>query len=410
MTSFTAEALLASGFWESLVEHYSTRFAAHPAKAKAYRALVASGAMHSAAVDYSEQRLRMTRPARRHINRSGGRKKTVYLFPPFEDLFLKGVNRALQPLADLHSPLCHSFQPGRGVRTAYAALRQVAGLNELSCLHIDVREYFASIPPDRLLAALPPVLQSDQPLMTLLSGLLLDARVTLGGEEFHDEHKGAMAGTPLAPLLSNIYLRQVDDAFESSGAPYLRYADDFVAFGDPKAVARHQETIARRLEDLGLEVNHRKTRINPPGTAWDFLGFRYAQGRIDLAAATVSKMHHRVRRLVRRARSHRDPPGYAIRRLNRKLYGVGGDASDFTWATWFFPLIDSDDSLRRLDGLIQDQLRFAATGRHERRNRGAVPYRRLVSSGYLPLVTAFRAYRRGPGDYEALLARRLSAG
>lgn len=56
---------------------------------------------------------------------------------------------------------------------------------------------------------------------------------------------------------------------------------------------------------------------------------------------------------------------------------------------------------------IQEQLRFADTGRHEQGNRGATPYSRLVGSGYLPLVTAFRAYMCGRGDYEAVLDRRL---
>ena len=96
-----------------------------------------------------------------------------------------------------------------------------------------------------------------------------------------------------------------------------------------------------------------------------------------------------------------------IRRLNRKLFGVGADISAFTWATWFFPLINSDVGLRRLDHVVQEQLRFAVTGRHERRNRGAMPYAQLAARGYLPLLTAFRAYRRGPGDYERMLDRRM---
>ena len=407
MTSSTTSMLGEAGFWDRLVDRYATRLAARPYKVRAYRELVASGAMDAMTAAYAGRLMRLSPPARRLINRSGGRKKTVYLFSPREDLFLKGLNRTLQPIASLHSPLCHSFQPGRGVRSAYAALKQIAELNQLSCLHLDVRDYFASIPPDRLLTALPPALIDDAPLITLLRDMLLDPIVVVGGEQVIDEHKGVMAGTPLAPLLSNLYLRHLDEAFESSGAPYLRYADDVVVFGNPAAIARQREIITTRLGELLLEVNKNKTRVSSPGGAFEFLGLRYEQGRIDLAAATVRKMRHRARRLARRARSHRDPAAYVIRRLNRKLYGAGGDASDFTWATWFFPLIGSDVTLRRLDGVIQEQLRFAATGRHEQRNRGAMPYSRLVGSGYLPLVTAFRAYRRGPGDYEALLDRRL---
>jgi hypothetical protein len=43
------------------------------------------------------------------------------------------------------------------------------------------------------------------------------------------------------------------------------------------------------------------------------------------------------------------------------------------------------------------------TGVHSRRNFKAVPYDGLRGVGYLPLVSAYRAYQRGPAEYEALL-------
>ena len=400
LTSATAAALAEAGFWPGVVERYAVRQAARPQKVKAYRELLELGVLDAATEDYASGALVMARPARRQINRSGGRKKTVYLFPPREDLFLKGLNRILQRLTDLHSPLCHSFQPGRGVRTAYAALKQIPDLGRLSCLHVDVRDYFASIPPERMLAAVPDPLRDDGPFMALLREILCDP---------DGERRGVLAGSPLAPLLSNLYLRPLDDGFEAAGTPYLRYADDLIVFGEAESIPALQAEITLRLGELALELNPRKTQLSGPGGGWEFLGLRYDRGSLDLSSTTVAKMHHRVRRLARRARHLDDPARYVVRRLNRKLYGFGGDASDFTWATWFFPLIGSDVTLRRLDGVIQEQLRFATTGRHERRNRGALPYAALVERGYLPLASAFRAFRRGPGEYEALVGRRLGA-
>ena len=92
-----------------------------------------------------------------------------------------------------------------------------------------------------------------------------------------------------------------------------------------------------------------------------------------------------------------------MRRLNRRLFGVGGRPTDFTWASWFFPLLIRDVTLRRLDRLIQSHLRYALTGRHSRRNYREVPYEQLRGAGYVPLVSAFHAYRRGAAEYEAVL-------
>ncbi len=406
-SSFTAAAVEAPAFWEALVERIAERPASRPRKLRAYRELLASGAMAEAGAAYRAGAFALSPPSRYLINRSGGRKKTIYIFPPREELFMKGLNVALQPFAHLHSPLCHSFQRGRGVRTAYAALRSIAGLDSMSCLHLDVREYFASIPADRLLQSLPRELANDAPLLKLLREMLLEPTVVVEGNVVADSRKGVLAGTPLAPLLANLYLRPLDDMFEAAAIAYLRYADDLIVFGTPSEIDSHGGALEGRLGELGLEINPRKTRVSAPGEAWEFLGLRHERGRIDLASTTVDKMRHRARRLARRARGRPDATRYVIRRLNRKLYGVGVDVSRFTWSTWFFPLIDADVTLRRLDTVVQEQLRFAVTGRHERRNRGAVSYAKLTASGYLPLVTAYRAYRRGPAEYESLLDRRL---
>jgi len=403
----TSDTLAAAGFWDALVDRFAVRATSRPRKLRAYRALVESGAMTESTNLYRAGALTLSPPSRYLINRSGGRKKTIYIFPPREELFMKGLNVALQPLSHLHSPLCHSFQRGRGVRTAYTALRAIAGLDSMACLHLDVREYFASIPAERLLRSLPRELADDAPLLRLLREMLLEPAVVVDGDVVADPRKGVLAGTPLAPLLANLYLRPLDDMFESAGVAYIRYADDLVVFGSPAEIATHREAMERRLAELGLEINRRKTRVSAAGAAWEFLGLRHEHGRIDLASTTVDKMRHRARRLARRARGRSNAARYVIRRLNRKLYGVGVDVSRFTWSTWFFPLIDSDVTLRRLDGVLQEQLRFAVTGRHERRNRGAVSYAQLTEAGYLPLVTAYRAYRRGPADFEDLLERRL---
>jgi hypothetical protein len=366
--------------------------------------------MASAAREYRERRLRLAPPTRRTINRAGGRRKTLFLFEPAAEFFLRGLNAVLQPLAaPHHSPLCHSFQPGRGVRTAYRDLLRHSELESMAWVRMDVRDYFNSIPPARLLDDLPDPLRQDEPLLAFLRTTLLDRRVVSDGEEVLDDHKGVMAGTPLAPLLSNLYLRPLDAHFERTGGIYLRYADDFIVFGSQPEVAGHRRAVEECLAGLGLELNQRKTRAGAAGEPWEFLGLRNEGGRIDLAEHTVRKLRGRARRMARRARIMRDPLGYFVRRLNRRLFGAGGDPADFTWGTWFFPMLSGDVTLRRLDAVIQQQARFAATGRHERRNLRAVPYARLRAGGYLPLTTAFHAYVRGTAEYEGLLENRCCA-
>jgi hypothetical protein len=178
-----------------------------------------------------------------------------------------------------------------------------------------------------------------------------------------------------------------------------------VVFGQEQEVLQQGGEIEERLSAFGLALNPRKTRLSAPGEPWEFLGLRYDRGAIDLAGNSVGKLRRRVRRIARRARSRRDPAQAAVRRLNRRLFGIGGRSTDFTWASWFFPLLTVDVTLHRLDRLIQEQLRFAVTGVHSRQNFKQVSYEQLKAAGYLPLVSAYYAYHQGAREYEDLLAR-----
>ena len=404
--SLTTDRLRSPEFWDELLAQGDGYGRWGRRKLAAYRQLVADGEVGEMVDEYAAGRLSLGPPTRRLLNKADGRKKIVFTFALADELLLKALNRILQSTtAADHSRLCHSFQPGRGPRTAYRDIRRIRGLQRLHCLHLDVRDYFNSIPVEQLLASLPPSITADEPLYHLLAKTLRDQRVISGDEQINDSHKGVMAGTPIAPLLSNLYLRPLDAVFEEARVPFVRYADDMVVFGTERDVTRYGDDIERRLADLGLELNSRKTRLSPPGRPWEFLGLRYERGALDLATNTVGKLRRRVRRIARRARRRQDPALHAVRRLNRRLFGVGGRPTDFTWASWFFPLLSSDATLRRMDGLIQEQLRFSVTGVHSRRNFKEVPYDRLRGAGYVPLVSAYRAYRRGPADYEALLDR-----
>jgi len=400
----TADRLRTPEFWDEQLFQKEGYGRWGRRKLAAYRRLLASGEVGEMVEDYAGGHLTLSPPRRRLLNKADGRKKVVFTFEGADELLLKALNRVLQSTtAADHSRLCHSFQPGRGPRTAYREIRRIRGLRRMHCLHLDVRDFFNSIPIEPLIASLPPTITEDEPLHRLLLATLRDQRVLSGDDAILDTHKGVMAGTPLAPLLSNLYLRPLDGAFEALGVPFLRYADDMIVFGTESEVMGRGAEIEERLASLGLQLNLRKTRLSAPGEPWEFLGLRYHNGSLDLATNSVAKLRRRVRRIARRARRREDPARAAVRRLNRRLFGVGGRSNEFTWASWFFPLLTVDVTLHQLDRLIQEHLRFSVTGLHRRRNFQEVPYDRLRGVGYLPLVSAYRAYRRGPAEYEALL-------
>ena len=101
----------------------------------------------------------------------------------------------------------------------------------------------------------------DKRLLKLI-GRYLRAGVMIDGL-CQPSEQGTMQGGPLSPLLSNIYLDDLDKELERRGLPFVRYADDFVIFTKTEVAAqRVYASIERFLTTrLKLIVNTDKSSV-----------------------------------------------------------------------------------------------------------------------------------------------------
>ena len=406
--------------WHATVDDLERRWSGDIETITRSRALLASGAVERLIDDLLALRHQPS-PARRiALNKAGRKKKIVYQLPPLDELLCRVLNRVLQPrVAEWISPTCHSFQHRRSAVTAFASLLAAPQVSSLASLHVDIADFFNSIDVEDLLERLPAHLLHDRVLRTYLQQLLRDERVQTDGGMVRELRKGVMAGTPLAPLLSNLYLRELDGAVDALARASARYSDDMLVLGTPAQVIEAETLIRDLLHRRGLAVNEGKTRRGDPGAPWDFLGLRYAAGAIGLSANTQRRLRGKVRRRARRLARYRVASGSDSARicslfvasLNRTLYGVRsrGDV-DFSWARWFFPLLTTSDQLGELDAVIQQSVRWAACGSRRARARALVPYSVLHEAGYLPLLSAFHAYRHDPATFAGFLEARCAKG
>lgn len=400
--------------WLAALDAFRTRCPRRLDRIADYERLIAAGDHLRMGADVLAGRHRPAPPVEGWLNKADGRKKRVFSYPPADELLFRTVNRLLQPAAaEAASPWCRSFLPGGGARTSLRSLLADGDLAAKAAVRLDVRDYFNSIDVGDLLARLPPAL-AGAPVGPLLEAALRDPRVVIAGQVADGGRKGVMAGTPLAPLLATLYLRELDEEVAGAGATYARYSDDIIALGSPAQVGELDRLIRVRLAERGLEVNEAKSSVTAPGQPWDFLGFRYCAGVVGLAPLTERKLRARSTRLARRLLRWRERTGASperalltfLRRTNRRLYGSPGERSDFSWATWFLPMLDGPQGLVALDAHIQREARYVATGRRTARTRRNVPYEALVAAGHVPLVTAFWAAREGPAAYAELVGRR----
>ena len=84
---------------------------------------------------------------------------------------------------------------------------------------------------------------------------------------------GIIQGSPLSPLLANIYLHPFDKAMTRAGVRLVRYADDLLLLCRSESRARHTfQHAQKRLATLKLALNPEKTHIADFNTGFEFLG------------------------------------------------------------------------------------------------------------------------------------------
>jgi len=221
-------------------------------------------------------------PARRQEIPKDGGKVRVLSIPAIRDRVVQGALKLiLEPVFEA------DFQPGsfgyRPKRTAHDAIKRVAEAivqRKTRVLDFDLRAYFDNVRHDRLLEKVAKRV-ADADVMHLLKVML-----KASGK------KGVPQGGVISPLLSNLYLNEVDRMLERAREvtrngkytyiEYARFADDLVILID--AYKRHDWLIGamdKRLREefakLQVEVNDEKSRMVDleRGESFGFLGFDF---------------------------------------------------------------------------------------------------------------------------------------
>lgn len=339
-------------------------------------------------------------PDKHYVNKTGTEKKrVVYSFSEDMNRVLKLAAFCLYDYDGEFADNCYAFRRGTGVIDAMLRLKRIPQLDKKYCLKVDIQDYFNSIDVALLLEKLLFLKEEDTALYRLLDKLLQsDQCYEESGAERRliTEHRGVMAGTPIAPFLANVYLSTVDYFFKEQGIDYFRYSDDILLLADSReALSWNQELLYEHLASHKLTLNPKKVAVIMPGEPIQFLGFQYVHGQVDLSPVTKDKLKAKIRRKAHALRRWQRKKGLAgvhaakgfIKAMNHKLYDYG-NGTDFCWSRWFFPVLTTDAGLRELDAYMQQYIRYTVTGRHYKGNYH-ITYEQMKEWGYRSLVAEY---------------------
>jgi RNA-directed DNA polymerase len=254
----------------------------------------------------------------------------------------------------------------------------------------DIRGFFDALDP-KILDSLLEERISDRRVLKLLRSWLRAG--VLEGETLLRPEVGSPQGSPISPLLADVYLNALDRAWEDDHGGLgvlVRYCDDLVILCRSKAQAEAALRELRAvLAELRLELADAKTRLvcldNDGEGSFDFLGFHHQMvesfskpGRHFLArwpsAAATRAARQRIRELTDR-RLLRLPVEDIVTNLGRFLTGWAG----------YFRRGNSTTTFPKLDLYTAERLARWIGKRHKSKRPLAYGYWRLRQERYFGL-------------------------
>jgi len=289
----------------------------------------------------------------------------------------------LEPIfgADL-APEQYAYRHDRGAHDAIRAVHSLLNTGHTQVIDADLSGYFDSIPHAELLQCVARRIV-DRHILRLLKAWLVapvdedDGKGrTTRSRANRDSKRGTPQGSPISPLMSNLYMRRFVEGWRRLGcerrwsAHIVNYADDFVICckrGAPEAMA----TMRRIMERLKLTVNEEKTHLcELPRERFDFLGYTFGRcySRKDGHAyigtrpskKSIKRMVASISEVTDRRMGLLDAEEI-VGRLNRKLTG---------WANYFC-LGPVSPAYQTLDEHVRQRLRRWLCKKHKVASTGS---------------------------------------
>jgi RNA-directed DNA polymerase len=287
------------------------------------------------------------------IPKSSGGKRGLGIPDVIDRIVQEAVRMVLEPLYEpgFH-PSSHGFRPKRGCQTAIEQAKSILATGYQTVVDIDLENFFNSVNHQRLMAKLAQRV-SDRRVLKLI-GAMLKAKVVMPDGVVIPTEQGVPQGGPLSPLLSNIYLDELDWELERRGHRFVRYADDCnIYVRSERSGHRVMESLRRFIEGrMRLKMNEKKSAVARPSER-HFLGFtlRFDAEKGTSEVALSARTHERIRERIRELtpRNFGNSISRCIGEINIYLRG---------WINFFGICTQEEEmKLRYLDAHIRRRLR-----------------------------------------------------
>ncbi len=235
-----------------------------------------------------------------HIPKPGRRQKRPLGIPTVRDRVVQtALKQVLEPIFERDfAEQSYGFRPGRSCKDA---LGRVDALLKAGYSHIvdaDLESYFDTIPHERLMDRIRSKV-SDARVVSLIALFL--SQGVIEGLAVYTPEAGSPQGAVISPLLSNVYLDELDHLMAAHGLEMVRYADDFVVMcRSSEAATGALDLVTNWVHAVGLKLHPDKSGIVTHEAGFDFLGYHFQGGRRWPRKKSLQAVKARIRAQTKR--------------------------------------------------------------------------------------------------------------
>lgn len=301
--------------------------------------------------------------------KASGSSRPIVLSPITNRIVQRALLDALQSRVKfvkeaLATPTSYGGIQGKRVAMAVGDAKRAISNGAAYHIRSDIAEFFTKIDKARVVALMAPHIKCPDTIDLFRAALTTDlANLDVLRRQGLDEIfplgiEGVAQGSPLSPLIANLYLRDFDKTMNDGDVICLRYIDDFLILGkDMSCVDRAFNRAQTELKKLALHAyepsaSSMKASRGLTAKGFDFLGCFVSAGLLQPAKATRDRFKKRIQSDLEasiRVMKHGAEAGKispkgtysgALQNLDRVILGWGKAFSFCTAGQWIKGLDD----------------------------------------------------------------------